>query len=68
MPSFFPGTPESQRHNANTDQKTEKTGFQPSADQQAQAKSDQGATAKMIPSAHKNTPCTTVCTGGVKLN
>lgn len=68
MPLFFPGTPKSQRHNSNTDQKTEKSRFQPSPDQQTYAKCDQGTTAKMIPPAHKNTPCTTVCAGGVKLN
>ena len=56
MPLFFPGTPKSQRHNSNTDQKTEKSRFQPSPDQQSYAKCDQGTTAKMIPPAYKNTP------------
>lgn len=55
---FFPCAPKAQYHNAHTCTKTEESGFQQCTDQKSKSKRNQGAAAKLILPAHKNTPCT----------
>ena len=63
MPLFFTNTPKAKKHNPQSHQKAKEAGFQAVSYQQTQTEGDQRTAAKLIPSAHKNTPCTNLMQG-----